>query len=90
MGSGRRRGSRIDCISRFLAGASATAAGAILLVSSDPADLRTIRVDFERFRWLAKKHKWTDDTPVPPDAIGPLWPPRRAPKWARETKKPRE
>lgn len=66
------------------------AAEAILRVCSDPADLSFIRRDFERFRWLAKKHGWTDDTPVSPDLVGPLWPRGRVPHWAREKKKPRE
>ena len=74
---------------RAVAEAVARAAEAILRVATDPADLRFIRRDFERFRWLARKHKWTDDTPVSPDAVGPLWP-RRVPKWARETNEPRE
>ena len=66
------------------------AAHAILRTSADPHDLLFIRRDFERFRWLAKKHGWTDDTPVSPDAVGPLWPPGRVPKWAREKNEPRE
>jgi hypothetical protein len=70
--------------------AAVRAAEAILRVSGDPRDLRAIRQDFERFRCLAKKHKWIDDTPVPPDAVGPLWPPGRTPKWAQETNEPRE
>lgn len=70
--------------------AACRAAEAILRVSGEPADLRFIRRDFERFRWLAKKHGWTDDTPVSPDAVGPLWPPGRVPRWAREKNEPRE
>lgn len=75
---------------RAVAETAARAAEAILRVATDPTDLRFIRRDFERFRWLAKHHGWTDDTPVSPDAIGPRWPRNRTPKWARETKKPRE
>ena len=65
-------------------------ATAILQVCSDPTDLLYIRRDFERFRWLAKKHGWTDDTPVSPDLVGPLWPRGRVPHWAREKQKPQE
>lgn len=75
---------------RAVAEIAARAAEAILRVATDPTDLRFLRRDFERFRWLAKHHGWTDDTPVSPDAIGPRWPRNRTPQWARETKKPRE
>ena len=56
----------------------------VLRATSDPRDLRFIRRDFERVKWFALKEKWTDDTPVPPDVFGPLWPKGRVPKWARE------
>jgi hypothetical protein len=62
---------------------------AIMLTSSDPRDLVWIRRDFDRIARLAKVNKWTDDTPVPPDVFGPLWP-GRVPKWAREANGPRE
>lgn len=32
------------------------------------------RRDFEQIAKLAESHHWTDDSPVPPDAFGPLWP----------------
>ena len=60
----------------------AEAAVAILHAASDPADLLFIRRDFSRLRVLAKQGGWTDDTLVPPDALGPLWPPGRVPEWA--------
>jgi len=75
---------------RDASGVAATAAAAMLRVASDPSDLLFIRRDFERFRWLEKKHGWTDDTPVSPDAVGPLWPRGRVPHWAGEKKRPRE
>ncbi|MCI0704682.1 MAG: hypothetical protein L0241_26805 [Planctomycetia bacterium] len=61
----------------------------ILLTSSHPQNLLVIRRDFERLRKLAKKHNWTDQTPVPPEMFGAMWPKTRAPKWAKETHKPR-
>jgi hypothetical protein len=69
--------------------AIAAAAVAILRVSPRPGELVLIRHDFERLRRLAKANGWTDQTPVPPEVFGPLWP-GRVPKWAREKPKPRE
>jgi hypothetical protein len=33
-----------------------------------------IRQDFDRVANIAEWQKWTDDTPVPPEVFGPLWP----------------
>ena len=33
-----------------------------------------IRRDFDHLLKLAEWQKWTDDTPVPPEVFGPLWP----------------
>lgn len=44
--------------------------------------LRCIRRDFARLRAAARALNWADDTPVPADALGPLWPPGVAPPWA--------
>jgi hypothetical protein len=52
------------------------------------AQLRCIRRDFARLKRLARRQKWTDDTPVVPEAFGPLWPPGIAPHWAVETPEP--
>jgi len=49
------------------------------------AQLRCIRRDFARLKRLAREQKWTDDTPVPPEVFGPLWPPDIAPHWATES-----
>jgi hypothetical protein len=46
--------------------------------------LRCIRRDFDRLVYLAKKHNWTDDTAVPPDVFGPVWPADLIPVWAKE------
>lgn len=41
--------------------------------------LRCLRRDFEKLRHFARQFHWTDDTPVPPDSLGRLWPPGVAP-----------
>ncbi len=48
------------------------------------SQLRCIRRDFVRLKKLAREEKWTDDTPVPPEVFGPLWPEGVAPYWAVE------
>lgn len=48
------------------------------------AQLRCIRRDFARLKRLAREQKWTDDTPVPPEVFGPLWPEGVAPYRAAE------
>jgi hypothetical protein len=52
------------------------------------AQLRCLRRDFARLRRLAREQNWTDDTPVPPDVFGPLWPPGVEPHWAVEPPAP--
>jgi hypothetical protein len=52
------------------------------------AQLRCIRRDFVRLRRLAKKEKWTDETPVPPEVFGPMWPQGVEPYWAAEPPAP--
>jgi hypothetical protein len=47
-----------------------------------------IRRDFDKMLYLARKQKWTDDTQVPSDVFGPMWPNDLAPAWAREEQKP--
>jgi hypothetical protein len=48
------------------------------------AQLRCLRRDLVRLQRLAREQKWTDDSPVPPDAFGPLWPPGLAPRRPQE------
>ncbi|MCW5777789.1 MAG: hypothetical protein KIS87_15240, partial [Phycisphaeraceae bacterium] len=46
-----------------------------------------MRRDFELLKAAAKAERWTDDTPVPPEFFGPLWPdgePEGWPESARE------
>ncbi len=50
--------------------------------------LRCIRRDFDRLLHLARKQKWTDDTPVSSDVFGPMWPKDLVPTWAREIQQP--
>jgi hypothetical protein len=52
------------------------------------AQLRCIRRDFVRLKKLARKEKWTDDTPMPPDVFGPMWPDGVEPYWAVEPPPP--
>lgn len=52
------------------------------------AQLRCIRRDFARLKRLAREQKWTDDTPVPPEVFGPMWPEGVAPDWAVEPPQP--
>lgn len=51
------------------------------------AQLRCIRRDFNRLKRLAREQNWTDDTPVPPEVFGPMWPEGVAPYWAIEPPK---
>jgi hypothetical protein len=48
--------------------------------------LRCIRHDFDKVFYLARKNKWTDDTPVTQEVFGPMWPKHFVPAWAREIK----
>jgi len=45
------------------------------VAASEKDDLRpVIRRDFDHIASLAEWQKWNDDTPVPPEVFGPLWP----------------
>jgi hypothetical protein len=59
--------------------AAAAAANAVLAVqqglSGREAAVRSAIIrDFDHLAHLAEWHHWTDDTPVPPEVFGPLWP----------------
>ena len=69
--------------------AGGAAAIAIRRATPEPWALKFIRRDFERLRQLAKANDWTDDTQVPPEVFGPLWPEGRVPEWAKQTNEPR-
>ena len=65
------------------------AVAALLLAAATTAtpirrQLLCLRRDLARLARLAREGNWTDDTPVPPDALGPLWPDGLAPDRARE------
>ena len=69
--------------------ATPEAAAALILAAATVGtpirrQLLCIRRDFDRIAYLVKKHNWTDDTPVPPDAFGPMWPKGLTPDWAKE------
>ena len=50
--------------------------------ASSIADLTAIvRRDFDHLANLAEWQHWTDDTPVPPEVFGPLWPEGPPPGW---------
>ncbi|MCC7375840.1 MAG: hypothetical protein IT581_14375 [Verrucomicrobiales bacterium] len=69
----------------FVANTFAAAAAAEAAGNHDPVEgvssLRTIVSDFQRLEDAARIGSWTDDTPVPPEVFGPLWP-EGAPPWA--------
>lgn len=68
-----RIGSRTGDAFAVVAGAAADAARAIDNVSGRDA-ARVIRDDFDRIIYTARAEQWADDTPVPPEFFGPLWP----------------
>jgi hypothetical protein len=59
---------------RVTAEAAEAAAEAVNLAHSYTAIQHIIRRDFEHLANLADWQNWTDDTPVPPEVFGPLWP----------------
>lgn len=46
--------------------------------------LQCIRNDFDRIRYKVYQHHWTDDTPVPSEVFGRMWPKTLEPAWAKE------
>ena len=44
--------------------------------------LRCVRRDYDRLKWFVRRYNWADDTPVPPDVFGALWPDGQTPAWA--------
>ncbi len=49
-----------------------------------------IRRDFDHLFRLADQQHWTDDTPVPPEAFGPLWPEGPPPGWPADPDTPQQ
>jgi hypothetical protein len=50
--------------------------------------VRVIRMDFEKLKAAAKKERWTNETPVPPEFFGPLWPEGEPPGWPSTAAEP--
>jgi len=48
-----------------------------------------IRGDFDRLVQLAEEQRWTDDTQVPPEMFGPMWPEGPPKAWPAITASPR-
>lgn len=77
-------------VARLRANATSPEAAAALILAAATVEtpirkqLLCIRRDFDRLVTLAKKHAWTDDTPVPPETFGPMWPKNLTPDWAKE------
>jgi hypothetical protein len=85
--------------SSFAAWAAADATGAIVGVrvngasavraASGIANLAPIiRRDFDHLAKLAQWQRWTDDTPVPPEVFGPLWPEGAPAGWPADPEVP--
>jgi hypothetical protein len=77
-------------VARLRAGAATPEAAAALILAAATVStpvrrlLLCLRRDFDRLARLAKRDGWTDDTPVPPDVFGPMWPGDLTPEWAKE------
>jgi hypothetical protein len=61
--------------------AAFAAAAAAAARAADAADTSSIRRDFDLLCGSAHLESWTEDTPIPPEFFGPLWPMGR-PAWA--------
>lgn len=46
--------------------------------------IAAMRRDFDLLMYAAEQHQWTDDTPVPPEFFGPLWPDGEPEGWPGE------
>ena len=81
-------------VARLRAGAAAPeAAAALILAAATTAtpirrQLLCIRRDLDRLKLLAKQNNWTDDTVIPADVFGPMWPESVAPDWAKDPPAP--
>lgn len=60
------------------------------LDSGGAAMVRWIRYDFDSLAALAGAQHWDDDTPVPPEFFGPLWPEGTPPGWPSDPDTPRQ
>ena len=59
------------------------------VLAADDVDIwPQIRRDFDHLSRLAEWQKWDDDTPVPPEVFGPLWPEGPPKGWPPQTDAP--
>jgi multidrug efflux pump subunit AcrA (membrane-fusion protein) len=58
----------------YAADATAAAAAAATAATAATATAAAMRRDFELLKAAAEREQWTNDTPVPPEFFGPLWP----------------
>lgn len=68
------------------AAADAAAAAGNDVHAAQAATVAAMRRDFELLKAAAKAAKWTDDTPVPPEFFGPLWPEGEPEGWPTSSK----
>ena len=61
--------------------ACVSARGAVLGTLEEGRVLRAMRADLDKLKTPAKEEGWTDETPVPPEFFGPLWPEGEPPGW---------
>jgi hypothetical protein len=71
-----------DASDAATAGADAACATYLLAAGQGNATaLRAIRTDFSALMRTAEVRRWTDDTPVPPEVFGSMWPDGAPPGW---------
>jgi hypothetical protein len=94
---GAREAFAVRCaarVARLRSGAHSPEAAAALILAAATVEtplrkqLLCIRRDFDRLTYLAKKHNWTDDMPVPQETFGPMWPNNLTPDWANDPNVP--
>jgi len=65
-------------------------AASFAVAAFESGDLRPhIRRDFDLLLRLASAYGWTDDTPVPPEVFGPLWPEGKPAGWPDDPESPK-
>lgn len=69
----------------------AATAGNLMSPASSPKSVQSaiagaMLADFELLKHAAAKEGWTDETPVPPEFFGPLWPDGEPAEWPEEGK----
>jgi len=59
------------------------------IAGSDGVARSLIRRDFDHLARLASAYGWTDNTPVPPEVFGPLWPEGKPAGWPDDPELPK-